>query len=327
MARVEELEYEKEKWHRMMERGIEDFIRDHPETFLRRIRRGIPPEYRWRVWKAAANYEVRVIPGVFDRLKPIDNKWTALIRIDVPRTFPGYEGFTPELQDDLQLILNAYANLNTEVGYCQGMNFIAGLLLLVPSSSVDEAFWMFVYLMEYDGLNGFFKDRFPLLRKYLRALDTLLEQRIPDLREHFTKENVEPAVYLHQWFLTLFVNCLPIPTVLVLWDAIICDGLPVILSITASLLNVLKGVLLTMGFEDIVRFFKTMKTGDEDCDATVIGQLLVKRSYRMDIPGPLLQGLISSQDISDDDEQDWMQKVQRGIGEFFGFYNQDGATV
>jgi len=320
MSRVEELEYEQEKWNRMMDRGIEDFIRDHPDTFLRRVRRGIPPHYRWRVWKAAAELELRVIPGAFERLRNKKNNWTNLIKIDVPRTFPGVNEFTPEMQQQLEHILNAYANLNQDVGYCQGMNFIAGLLLLVPEASVDEAFWMFVYLMEYDGLNGFFKDRFPLLRKYLRALDMLLEQRIPELRDHFTKENVEPAVYLHQWFLTLFVNCLPIPTVFVLWDAIICDGLPVILSITASLLNVLKGVLLTMGFEDIVRFFKTMKTGDEDCDATVIGQLLVKRSHRMDIPGPVLQSLIYSQDNGEEDE-DWVSRIQRFTGEFFGFHH------
>lgn len=320
MARAEELEYG--KWHRMMERGIGDFIKDYPETFLRRVRRGIPPEYRWRVWKAAANYDVRVIPGAFDRLKQIDNRWSNLITMDAPRTFAEYEGFTPKLQEDLRHILNAYANLNTEVGYCQGMNFIAGLLLMVPSASVDEAFWMFVYMMEYDGLSGFYKDRFPLLRKYLRALDTLVEQRIPDLRAHFIKENVDPAVYLHQWFLSLFVTCLPIPTVLVLWDAIICDGLPVILSITASLLNVLKGVLLTMGFEDIVRFFKTMKTGDEECDATVIGQLLVKRSHRMDIPSRVLQGLLSSE-VSDEEEQDWLQKLQSSVSNLFKFASSD----
>ena len=89
---------------------------------------------------------------------------------------------------------------------------------------------------------------------------------------------MQPAVYLHQWFLTLYINCLPLQTVLVIWDVIICEGLHVLLSVTLSLLKVLKSVLLKLEFEDIVKFFKTMKTGDEDCDATMIGQLLIKQS-------------------------------------------------
>eukprot|EP00397_Hematodinium_sp_SG-2012_P020535 GEMP01021160.1.p1 GENE.GEMP01021160.1~~GEMP01021160.1.p1 ORF type:complete len:325 (+),score=43.79 GEMP01021160.1:292-1266(+) len=324
MAQFDVLEYE--KWHRMMDRGVENYIRDHQDTFLRRVRRGVPQEYRWEVWKAAADLDSRIIPGAFDRYSVMENQWTHLISMDVPRTFPGYDGFTPERQDELRQILNAYANLNSEVGYCQGMNFVAGLFLMVPGASADEAFWMFVWMMEYNGLNGFFKDRFPLLCHYLRALDVLVEQSIPALRSHLKKEHVEPAVYLHQWFLSLFVTCLPVPTVFVLWDAIICDGLPMILPITVALLNVLKNVLLTMGFEDIVRFFKTMKTGDEGCDATHIGQLLVKRSYRMDITRPMIDELLSRQ-FNDEEEQDWMQKLQTNISNLFGFATTEEQAV
>merc|ERR1719262_1617698 len=135
------------------------------------------------------------------------------------------------MQGKLLRVLHAYANHNTSVGYCQGMNFVAGLLLLV-SGSEEEAFWMFVCLMDNGKLAGFYKENFPRLRLYLQAFDQLLAEVLPDLRAHFIHEDVQPAVYLHQLFLTLFVNYLPQQTVLLIWDVIIVDGLQAILSIT-----------------------------------------------------------------------------------------------
>ncbi|CAJ1387789.1 unnamed protein product [Effrenium voratum] len=53
--------------------------------------------------------------------------------------------------------------------------------------------------------------------------------------------------------------------VLILWDVIMCEGLPVILRIAVSILQVLKDSLLSMEFEEIIKFFKMMKTyHDED---------------------------------------------------------------
>ena len=55
------------------------------------------------------------------------------IRIDVTRTFPEHAIFQPRGgagQVSLFNVLRAYSSLDDEVGYCQGMSFIAGLLLM-----------------------------------------------------------------------------------------------------------------------------------------------------------------------------------------------------
>merc|ERR1719359_1296372 len=117
--------------------------------------------------------------------------------------------------------------------------------------------------MDHVGLSGFYVNRLPLLRKYLRACDKLVAETVPELREHFIREGVQPAVYLHQWFLTLFINCFPLSMVLIIWDVIICDGLPVILRIAVSILQVLKDSLLRMDLEEVIKFFKMMKTYED----------------------------------------------------------------
>ena len=49
--------------------------------------------------------------------------------------------------DKLKNILMCYSIRNTTVGYCQGMNFIVGRLLLIMDNE-EQAFWIFVQIIE-----------------------------------------------------------------------------------------------------------------------------------------------------------------------------------
>merc|ERR1719188_2545062 len=116
-------------------------------------------------------------PGVYQEHLQVENQWTRLIEIDIPRTFPDIPLFDKEQQFSLLRILNGFANFDPVVGYCQGMNFLAGLLLLVAQNGdfrespklerEEEAFWMLICLMSDFGLSGFYRRHFPLLRRYL----------------------------------------------------------------------------------------------------------------------------------------------------------------
>lgn len=292
-----------------MKQGIKPYIEENPDAFRRRARRGIPADCRWEVWKAALRLEDRARPGLYQELLNAENQWTRLIEIDIPRTFPDMPLFDREQQQSLLRILHAYANLNPDVGYCQGMNFVAGLLMFVCQNEdfretprlekEEETFWMFVCLMEEGTLSGFYKRGFPLLRRYLRAFDELVAEGLPDLREHFENENVQHAVYLHQWFLTLFVNCLPTPMVLIFWDVIFCSGLEAILPITIALLKLLKEALLEMQFEDIVRFFKTMRHSEADYNTAEIGRLVVLEGGGLQLPQNVALSLSAEAELDD----------------------------
>mmetsp|Transcript_135023 Transcript_135023/g.305662 ORF Transcript_135023/g.305662 Transcript_135023/m.305662 type:complete len:200 (+) Transcript_135023:71-670(+) len=148
------------KWKKMLQKGVRHYIDTNADTFYRRVRKGIPAEFRWQVWKASLRYEDRYVPNVYHELRGQYSRWTALINIDTPRTFPENEDFGPEKQKALSSILNAYSKLNEDIGYCQGMNYVVGFLLLVADDE-EEAFWVFVCLMEYNNLKGFFSRQVP----------------------------------------------------------------------------------------------------------------------------------------------------------------------
>lgn len=85
------------------------------------------------------------------------------IEKDITRTFPDTKRFASEEgQAALRNVLVAYANYDAEVAYCQGMNFIAGLLLTYLSEA--EAFAGMVLLMEDRGLRGVFKQQLGLVQ-------------------------------------------------------------------------------------------------------------------------------------------------------------------
>ncbi|EAN30997.2 Rab-GTPase-TBC domain protein [Theileria parva strain Muguga] len=190
-----------QKWKSMSNRGIEEFANAHPNTFLRRTNRGIPQRYRWESWKVALNYNhyLSIVGDLYESYSTKHNEYSSIINIDVPRTFPELKVFNKDSQNQLHRILSAYGNYQPEIGYCQGMNFVAGLLLLVSGFNEKEAFVAFVGLMNEFKLLEFYKPSFPMIKLYIAGFENLLKKLSPDLHNHLKKEDVSVSVFLNQW--------------------------------------------------------------------------------------------------------------------------------
>ena len=64
------------------------------------------------------------------------------------RTFPEENlNKNEKFLEKLKNILICYSIRNTTVGYCQGMNFIGGRILLIMENE-EQAFWVFIQIME-----------------------------------------------------------------------------------------------------------------------------------------------------------------------------------
>lgn len=90
---------------------------------------------------------VAQIPGLDAVDKDQRSEELQTIDQDLPRTFPGHSFVDqPDVIVELRNILIGYTLRNRAVGYCQSMNFIAAVLLLV----VDEptAFWCLAAIVE-----------------------------------------------------------------------------------------------------------------------------------------------------------------------------------
>lgn len=192
----------------------------------------IPQAYRWWAWQHLSGgcelhadapwlYRTLLLRGT----APAD----LTIRHDAHRTFPEIPFFGPSSragpgQSQLYRILTAYSHLDTELGYTQGLNFVAALLLLAGLSE-DAAFYAFASLLLRCGLRRFYTPGLPLAMEAHATLARLLQHGWPSLASHLEEGGVPPQLYSTQWLLSGFVSSpLPPSTALVIFDRLFIEA-------------------------------------------------------------------------------------------------------
>ena len=163
---------------------------------------------------------------------------------DLPRTFPAHPLLEGVGRDALRRVLLAYARYNPKVGYCQGLNFLAGLLLLLMPE--ESAFYVLGTIVE-DILPGYFVTKQMLAPSVdQKILRVFVSQKLPTLLEKLDKFNIPLSAITLNWFLCLFVNCLPWETALRVWDVLLFKrDRTVLFQVTLALLespSILKAV-------------------------------------------------------------------------------------
>ncbi|EMD00675.1 hypothetical protein BAUCODRAFT_61793 [Baudoinia panamericana UAMH 10762] len=206
-------------------------VQNYPSTASRlptltatKIRGGIPPPLRGVVWQSMAGARERLLEDAFERLQHEKSPYEGIINKDVGRSFPGVELFQDaegEGQRMLGRVLKCYSLYDKDIGYCQGMGFLVGPLLM--NMGEKEAFCVLVRLMDHYAMRPSFLPSLSGLHMRIYQFSKLLQQHHPQLSEHFASLGIEPA-YLSQWFLSCFaVNC-PLPMLFRIYDVIFAEG-------------------------------------------------------------------------------------------------------
>ncbi|KXS97853.1 hypothetical protein AC578_7653 [Pseudocercospora eumusae] len=190
---------------------------------------GIPMRFRKELWKELSNTQAIIEPDAYERYLNMhenqDPQEIDAILKDVPRTLTSkYDYYAEKGYDRLKRVLIAFVNKYPGLGYTQGLNLIAGYLLLaVPDES--DAFWLLCNMVD----NYFPKDYFSreadlnapisdnnVLRQYIKEL-------LPRLAEKLNALDIPPdhTVPLN-WFLTAFAAVLPESVLLRVWDVWLC---------------------------------------------------------------------------------------------------------
>nr|GLL23195.1 ecotropic viral integration site 5 protein homolog isoform X1 [Ipomoea trifida] len=168
-------------------------------------------------------------------------KWKAQIDKDLPRTFPGHPALDKNGRNALRRLLIAYARHNPSVGYCQAMNFFAGLLLLLMPE--ENAFWTLIGILD-DCFDGYYSEEMIESQVDQRVLEELVREKFPKLVNHLDYLGVQVQWITGPWFLSVFMNVLPWESVLRVWDVLLFEGNRVMLFRTALALMDLYGPAL-----------------------------------------------------------------------------------
>jgi hypothetical protein len=120
---------------------ISDFntvAKTHPKELSKNIQQGIPPALRGMIWQLFSKSKDPELEEQYMRLLKEDSVYEKAILRDLPRTFPKHDYFEKDGpgQQALFNVVKAYSLYDTDVGYCQGLAFIVGPLLLNVRSDI-----------------------------------------------------------------------------------------------------------------------------------------------------------------------------------------------
>ncbi|KFD63688.1 hypothetical protein M514_06598 [Trichuris suis] len=217
-----------------------------------RLPGGMPQHFRRKLWLTVANNYLKTASIDWDevrthcfceKLNPDDNELTLQIVKDLHRT--GWSGYSND-RDRILLkrVLLAYARYNKAIGYCQGFNVIAALIMEVMDNKEDQALKVMIMLVEQVLPRGYFDQTLRALSVDMTVLKDLMALRLPSLYAHLqmlqknSACDYEPPlmnVFSMQWFLTIFATVFPKYLVFRIWDSLILEGSEVLLRVALAI--------------------------------------------------------------------------------------------
>ncbi|XP_076590118.1 uncharacterized protein LOC143322667 [Chaetodon auriga] len=179
------------------------------------------------------------------------------IALDLQRSFPTHRslmGESPEAiegQAKLFRVLVAYAKYCPQVGYSQGMSYIAAVLLMQLAE--EEAFWALTALLDKPKyLAELFDLSLTKVQHQVKVFDQFLKHRKPKLSQHMESIGVLSVHFVMPWFLTLFSSLPCWDSVLAVWDLIILHGLSAVFRTALTIIELLEPRLMDLNDEGAV---------------------------------------------------------------------------
>ncbi|KAF3492269.1 GTPase-activating protein gyp3 [Arthroderma uncinatum] len=296
-----------EKWYALLKSsGIEESV---PTTFPIRsaklkkyIRKGIPPECRGAAWFwYAGGYDhIRRNPGLYKRLvetalrSPMNDDKEHIER-DLHRTFPDNVHFKPDsLEADsssgssnlkyssaspdtpiiqsLRRVLYAFSLHNSNIGYTQSLNFIAGFLILFLPE--EKAFWLLhiitssffpgTHEISLEGANAdlwilmvALKESLPsVYTKVVSTTPTNAKTKPPTINTATRLPDI--TLGLTNWLMSMFISTLPFETTLRVWDVLFYEGSRTFFRVALSIFRMSQKQIVSLG--DPMEIFQVVQT-------------------------------------------------------------------
>ncbi|CAI5766359.1 Solute carrier family 24 member 4 [Podarcis lilfordi] len=250
-----------EEWRKKKEKLLKELIR-----------KGIPHHFRAIVWQLLCSATDMPVKNQYSELLKMSSPCEKLIRRDIARTYPEHEFFKGQDslgQEVLFNVMKAYSLVDREVGYCQGSAFIVGLLLMQMPE--EEAFCVFVRLMQEYRLRELFKPTMAELGLCIYQFEYMLQEQLPELNIHFRSQSFLTSMYASSWFLTLFLTTFPLPVATRVFDIFMYEGLEIVFRVGMALLQFNQAELMQLDMEGMSQYFqKVIPHQFENCPDKLI---------------------------------------------------------
>ncbi|XP_032041996.1 TBC1 domain family member 1 isoform X3 [Aythya fuligula] len=316
-------------WEKMLSTPGRSKTKFDVEKIHSAVGQGVPRHHRGEIWKFLAE-QYHLKHHFPNKQQPKDTPYKELLKqltsqqhailIDLGRTFPTHPYFSAQLgagQLSLYNILKAYSLLDQEVGYCQGLSFVAGVLLLHMSE--EDAFKMLKFLMFDVGLRKQYRPDMTILQIQMYQLSRLLHDYHRDLYNHLEEHEIGPSLYAAPWFLTMFASQFPLGFVARVFDMLFLQGSEAIFKVALSLLGSHKPLILQHeNLETIVDFIKNTLPNlglvqMEKTISQVFEMDIAKQLQAYEVEYHVLQDELIDSSLNDNQRLDKLEKANSSL--------------
>ncbi|CAD8053391.1 unnamed protein product [Paramecium sonneborni] len=254
------------------------------KEFRQKLIEGPPKQrIRWSCWQLMAYIPKSSIES--DHLSFLDEdlKQSYAIKKDTHRTVSAknityFE--TGEGKKDLEKLLIKLTKLFPKLGYCQGMNFLAGFTLIINNKNVTQSLQFLAQIMTNPKflIYYLYSDEMPLLKLLEYICQQEIKFKIPDLYNHiYNKLEVSNAFWLTKIIMTLFLYNFHINNVCRFWDFILATNIFQISAIICSFLEINKNHIFKMDeLNTFIIWFDTLQ--NQEISQSQI-QILIFKSF------------------------------------------------
>ncbi|KAK0444751.1 rab-GTPase-TBC domain-containing protein [Armillaria borealis] len=204
----------------------------------RLVQVGLPNRLRGEMWETlSGSIFLRFSnPGYYARILEENQGRTSTstedIEKDLHRSLPEYAGYQSEEGiGALRRVLQAYSFKNPELGYCQAMNILAAAILIYMSE--EQAFWLLEVLCDRL-LPGYYAPSMHGTLLDQRVFESLVQRCLPIIHDHFQEVDVQLSVASLPWFLSLYINSMPMIFAFRVVDCFFCMGPKVLFQINGE---------------------------------------------------------------------------------------------
>ncbi|RKP19904.1 TBC-domain-containing protein, partial [Rozella allomycis CSF55] len=225
--------------------------------FLKLTRVGFPNAIRGELWESCSGsiYNRYNNQGMYQKYLNDHTGQTSHsideIEKDLKRSLPEYPAYqTVEGIEKLRRVLTAYSWRDPELA----MNIVVSALLIYMSE--EQAFW-FLCLLCSRYLPGYYSTTMFGAVIDQHVFEHLVSKSIPILSDHFKSRDIQLSVSCLSWFLTLYINSMPLHYAFRIIDWFSYDGPRVLFQIGMAVLRITGNELLNIKDDgELMNFFK-----------------------------------------------------------------------
>uniref|UniRef100_A0A452G7E3 Ecotropic viral integration site 5 n=1 Tax=Capra hircus TaxID=9925 RepID=A0A452G7E3_CAPHI len=205
------------------------------------VRKGIPHHFRAIVWQLLCSAQSMPIKDQYSELLKMTSPCEKLIRRDIARTYPEHNFFKEKDSLGQEVLFNVMKIL---------------LFFLLMQMPEEEAFCVFVKLMQDYRLRELFKPSMAELGLCMYQFECMIQEHLPELFVHFQSQSFHTSMYASSWFLTIFLTTFPLPIATRIFDIFMSEGLEIVFRVGLALLQMNQAELMQLDMEGMLQHFQ-----------------------------------------------------------------------